>query len=129
MHTGGQYPQRVQIILKDVWVTAVFKHVLSSKTSAWCLNRRDYPGTTFYGSVKLKTLSEGDANDHTAFFKARGVELAIFFDGLIDSLSLPGPTADGKEGGPALMGWSLGNLFTLGTVASASSQPQVQNRI
>jgi ABC-type Co2+ transport system permease subunit len=88
-----------------------------------CLNRRDYPGSTAYTHAELKTLSEGDADE----LQARGVELAHVLVALIDTLSLPMPTADGKEGGLGLMGWSLGNLFTVGAIASVSAlQPQVQ---
>ena len=95
-----------------------------------CLNRRDYDGTTLYSPAELKVLSQGDESDHALFLETRGVEIASFLDGLIDALSLPGPTDDGKEGGLALMGWSMGNIFTLSTVASVSLlQPQVQTRL
>ena len=112
----------------------VFQHVLPLATPKGfrmvCLNRRDYDGTTLYSPAELKVLSQGDESDHALFLEARGVEIASFLDGLIDALSLPGPTDDGKEGGLALMGWSMGNIFTLSTVASVSLlQPQVQTRL
>jgi hypothetical protein len=91
-----------------------------------CLNRRDYPGSTAYSPSELKALSEVDADE----LLARGAELALFLDGLIDTLSLPGPTTDGNEGGLGLMGWSLGNVFTLSTMASVSSlQSQIRTRL
>ncbi|KAF8508156.1 hypothetical protein JB92DRAFT_3145111 [Gautieria morchelliformis] len=110
--------------------SAVFQHVLPLATSKGmrmvCLNRRDYPGSTPYSPCELKALSEGVEDE----LLARGEELALFLDGLIDTLSLPGPTADGNEGGLGLMGWSLGNVFTLSAMASMSSvQPQVQSRL
>ena len=93
-----------------------------------CVNRRDYPGTTLYTPAELNAIRDG--NEHGSFFVARGVELAAFLDGLIDALSLPGHTSDGKEGGLALMGWSMGNMFTLSTIASVSSlQPQTRTRL
>lgn len=114
----------------DLDIAAVFKQILPFATSKSvrmvCLNRRDYPGTTLYSSFELKALSEGDANE----LEARGVELALFLDALIDILSLPGPSVEGNEGGLAIMGWSMGNLFTLAMVASVSSlQSQVQTRL
>ena len=95
-----------------------------------CVNRRDYPGTTLYTPAELKALSEMDEEGHAAILEARGIELAAFLDALIDTLSLPGLTPDGKEGGLALMGWSMGNMFTLSTIASVSSlEPQIQTRL
>lgn len=43
--------------------------------------------------------------------------MALFVDGLIQSLSLP------KKGGVAIAGWSLGNLFTIAMRASIDDLP------
>jgi pimeloyl-ACP methyl ester carboxylesterase len=105
----------------------VFQQVLPLAASKGfrmvCLNRRDYPGSTAYTDAELKALSEGDAD----VLESRGVELAYVLVDLVDALSLPMPTVDGNEGGLGLMGWSMGNLFTLGAIASVSAlQPRVQ---
>ncbi|KAF8589583.1 hypothetical protein K439DRAFT_1521297 [Ramaria rubella] len=88
-----------------------------------CVNRRDYAETTLFSSSELKILSEGDETERAAFVEQRGVEFALFLNQLIDELSLPPPTTDGKDGGIALMGWSLGNVVALAIVASISSFP------
>jgi hypothetical protein len=88
-----------------------------------CINRRDYLGSTLYSPSELKLVTDGSADECEAFLTGRGVEIGLFLDGLIDALGLPEPTPDGKEGGFGLMGWSLGNLFTLCSISAVSSLP------
>ena len=95
-----------------------------------CINRRDYPGSTLYTTEELKAISDGSEKERAAFLTARGVEIALCLESLIDTLGLPERTADGTEGGLALMGWSIGNVFTVCTIASvASFPPHVQTRL
>lgn len=108
------------------WFKPVFSSASSKGVRVVSLNRRGYPGTTPYSPAELKTLSEGGVEG----LKACGVELALFLDGLIDNLSLPAPSIKENEGGLAIMGWSLGNVIPLSTVASVSAlKPQVQTQL
>lgn len=116
------------------WSLGVFQRILplasSKKLRLICLNRRDYAGTTLYSPGELEVLSSGSKTDRAAFLAARGLEIALVLDRLIDELSLPPPTADSKDGGLALMGWSSGNVEALAAIAGFPSfPPNVQRRL
>ena len=99
----------------------VFKRILPLASShslrVICLSRREYEGSTPYSADELKTIHHGSDAERANFLHNEGILIALFVDGLIQSLSLP------KKGGVAVAGWSLGNLFTLAMRASIDDLP------
>ncbi len=88
------------------------------------VNRRGYPGSTPYNVDELRTFAEGPDNARYSQLIDDGTNCALLLDGLIQSLSLP------QEGGVAVVGWSLGNKFTLAMIASIETLPEdVQVRL
>jgi hypothetical protein len=65
----------------------------------------------------LKTILNGSEAERADFLHNEGILIALFVDGLIQSLSLP------KKGGVSVAGWSLGNLFTIAMRASINDLP------
>ena len=82
-----------------------------------CLSRREYEGSTPYSADELKTIHHGSEADRADFIHNQGIFMALFVDGLIQSLSLP------EKGGVTVAGWSLGNIFTLAMRASIDDLP------
>ncbi len=68
------------------------------------LNRRDYAGSTKYTDEELAELREGK----TEFLQRLGSESAYFLAWFIKTNDIPKIGADGKSGGLATIGWSLG---------------------
>ncbi|KAI0922398.1 hypothetical protein AcV7_005942 [Taiwanofungus camphoratus] len=94
------------------------------------LNRRDYPQSTPYSSAELTVLSNGTDAEKTTFLQDRGIEIATFIDTFIQQENLPAVSSDGKSGGVAVLGWSLGNSFTIATIANVDTLPAaVQQRL
>ncbi|KAJ3871571.1 hypothetical protein F5051DRAFT_457042 [Lentinula edodes] len=88
------------------------------------VNRREYAGSTPYSEAELKVFAEGPDEERFKLLITEGANLALLLDGLIDSLSLP------KNGDIAIVGWSLGNIFTIPLLASINTlPPQVRDRL
>lgn len=87
------------------------------------VTRRDYPGSTPYSTAELAVLTNGTAVEKAKFMTARGVEIATFIDNFIRLYNLPGVSDDGRNGGIAVLGWSLGNAFSIATIASVPTLP------
>ncbi|KAI0666401.1 hypothetical protein C8Q78DRAFT_984281 [Trametes maxima] len=85
------------------------------------INRRDYPGSTPLTAEDSGVLASGTDEQKAAFLKARGVELATFVDRFAEQNNVPAISADGKSGGFALLGWSLGNAIALAAVANVDA--------
>lgn len=114
--------------------TAVFANVMSLAPVFGlrfvALNRRDYPQSTPYSSAELTVLSNGTDAEKTTFLQDRGIEIATFIDTFIQQENLPAVSSDGKSGGVAVLGWSLGNSFTIATIANVDTLPAaVQQRL
>ena len=86
------------------------------------LNRRDYVGSTPYSPAELSVLTAGD-DEHFAFLHARGLEIARFLVYVVKELKIPPVSADKKEGGLAVLGWSLGNVTTLAFLSYLKTYP------
>ena len=56
--------------------------------------------------------------------KARGLELARFLVWVIKDQKIPPASEDGKTGGLALLGWSLGNITTMAFLGNLKSYPE-----
>ena len=65
----------------------------------------------------MKTVHHGSDAERADFLQNQGILIALFVDGLIQSLSLP------KNGGVTVAGWSLGNVFTIAMRASIDDLP------
>ncbi|KJA13739.1 hypothetical protein HYPSUDRAFT_151241 [Hypholoma sublateritium FD-334 SS-4] len=72
-----------------------------------CVNRRSYPGSTPYTADEMDIIHNGSDEAHALFLHEQGVFLALFVDGIIRRHSLQ------REGGIALVAWSMGNFFAL----------------
>ncbi|KAJ7476999.1 hypothetical protein B0H11DRAFT_1307126 [Mycena galericulata] len=82
-----------------------------------CINRREYPGSTPHTADELGVYASGSDEERTSLMNEAGVNLALAVDGIIQECKLP------SAGSVALVGWSLGNAFTLGAMASILSLP------
>jgi hypothetical protein len=65
----------------------------------------------------LNVIHNGSEAEHANFLQNEGKLIALFVDGIIQSLSLP------KKGGVTVGGWSLGNMFTIAMRASIEDLP------
>ena len=65
----------------------------------------------------MKTIHNGSEAERADFLRNEGILIALFVDGLIQSLSLQ------KEGGVTVVGWSLGNIYTIAMRASINDLP------
>lgn len=94
------------------------------------INRRDYIGSTPYSNAELDVVNNGTVAQRDDFMKARGIELGIFMDKFMQQNNIPALSADGRAGGAAVIGWSVGNIFTLSTIANIHALPEdVQARL
>ncbi|TFK82036.1 hypothetical protein K466DRAFT_501047 [Polyporus arcularius HHB13444] len=102
----------------------------SSDIRLVAISRRGYPGSTPFGPDEIANLTTGDDHLKESFLRARGSEVATFIDKFIDEFHLPPVSADGRSGGIALMGWSLGCSVALSVVSHMDTYPQrVQTRL
>jgi hypothetical protein len=88
------------------------------------ITRRNYPGSTALSEADIGVLTAGSEEDKNAFLKARGVEIATFISKFIEKESLPAITDNGTGGGIALIGWSLGNSFSLASISHLDALPE-----
>ena len=94
------------------------------------INRRGYKGSTRFTDADKAVVTSGTNEEKADWLRARGSEIAHFVDGFIQREKLPPISPDGKRGGVALVGWSLGVLFTTAAIAHvAAFSPQVQERL
>ncbi|KAI1787182.1 hypothetical protein LXA43DRAFT_1030311 [Ganoderma leucocontextum] len=104
------------------YYSPVFQKVLaeasSHNTRFVAITRRDYNGSTPYTSAELSTLQNGPDTARSSFFQARGQELATFIETFISQNNIPAPSSDGKTGGVGVLGWSLGNTFSVSLLAN-----------
>lgn len=111
-----------------ILVTAVFSKVLALAPAAnlrfVAITRRDYDGSTPLTAEELEVLSSGSDTDKASFLQDRAAEFATFVSTFIQNNNIPPPTADGKNGGVALLGWSQGNAFSIATVANVQIYPK-----
>ncbi|KAF7357071.1 AB hydrolase-1 domain-containing protein [Mycena sanguinolenta] len=80
-----------------------------------CLNRREYEGSTPHTPEELRIYQAGNDEERTKLISEEGVNLALCVDAIILKCTLP------ASGHVALVGWSLGNTFTLAAMAYIAS--------
>ena len=66
---------------------------------------------------ELKTIHHVSEAERADLLHNEGILIALFVGELIQSLSLP------KKGGVTVVGWSLGNLYTIAMCASINDLP------
>ena len=114
-------------------ITAIFQKVLalapSSDVRFVAITRRDYNGSTPYTAAEIQVISSGADSQKAQFLQNRGQEIATFIATFMQRNSLPPLSPDGRSGGIALLGWSLGNSFTLATVANVLSYSPVEQNL
>ena len=108
-------------VLYITWLPNVFKQILPLASShslcVICVSRRKYEGSTPYSVDELKTIHHVSEAERADLLHNEGILIALFVDELIQSLSLP------KKGGVTVVGWSLGNLYTIAMRASINDLP------
>ncbi|KAH9855498.1 Alpha/Beta hydrolase protein [Lenzites betulinus] len=100
----------------------IYERVIANAGSAnirfVAINRRDYPGSTPLTPNDTSKLLTGSDQDKADFIHERGVEIASFVEKFVERHNLPPVSEDGKRGGFALLGWSLGNAMAIAAVAN-----------
>ena len=81
------------------------------------MTRREYQGSSPYTDEEMRTILNGSDDERANFLHEQGVLMALFLDGIIQTLSLP------KAGGLAVVGWSMGNIFVLALRACIGDLP------
>ncbi|KAF7331012.1 AB hydrolase-1 domain-containing protein [Mycena venus] len=82
-----------------------------------CINRREYPGSTPHTAEELKVYTSGSQGKRATLLNEAGVNLALCVNEIIQQCALS------SAGGVALVGWSLGNTFTMAAMASILGLP------
>ena len=69
-------------------------------------------------------MNHGSEEEQANFLHEQGVLVALFVDGIIQTLSLP------KAGGVTIAGWSMGNIFTIALRTCIGDLPvDIQERL
>lgn len=122
------------IVHGSVYTAPVFQKVMALAANYGLrivgINRRDYPGSTPFSPSELSVLSGGSDDERVGFVRARGLEIATFVDRFIENQGVPPISEDGKSGGIALLGWSLGNAIVISTISCCDTWPtELQSRL
>ena len=94
-------------------------------------NLRDYPGSTPYTQAELALLLSKDPSNQRIAVCALGQELATFLRNIVTVENLPPVrTVSGrKENGLALLGWSLGSVWTLSMLGNEESMDDETKKV
>lgn len=118
------------IIFTNVSFQKVLKLAPTSGLRIVAINRRDYPHSSPFSPAELETMAKGSDADKATFLSSGGLEIMAFIDEFIQRYDLPPISDDGKTGGVALAGWSLGNIVNCAAISSAERlSPDVKSRI
>ncbi|KAJ3553766.1 hypothetical protein NM688_g3443 [Phlebia brevispora] len=85
------------------------------------VNMRDYPGSSPFTPTELNKLASADHEVQDDLIHAQAHEVAIFLERFIQVEQIP-PIDDRsgiRQGGLALVGWSMGNVFSISILAHA----------
>lgn len=91
------------------------------------ITRRDYSGSSLMSDVDVKTTIEGPTEKRLEALKKRGLETLVFIDEFIKMNKIPSISLNG--GGFSLLGWSLGNVQGMTTLAFANDFPELVGRL
>jgi pimeloyl-ACP methyl ester carboxylesterase len=87
------------------------------------ISRHGYPGSPPLGTQPNYIKTQGNADDKIQVLGNRAKEIAVFMGKFIQEQGIPQPSADGRTGGIALCGWSLGNVQGLAFLALGRNVP------
>ncbi|KAJ7058714.1 hypothetical protein C8F01DRAFT_1255130 [Mycena amicta] len=93
-------------------------HTHNLRVILW--NRREYRGSTPYSDTELLELAAGKQSP----LDKHAMELAWFFEHLIDVENIPQLSVDRKHGGIILVGWSFGVATVLTLLAAQEVLPK-----
>ncbi|KZV83482.1 alpha/beta-hydrolase [Exidia glandulosa HHB12029] len=90
-----------------------------------CINRQGFPGSSLYAEEDAHALQSPDAteDDRDTVLRRLGSHLARAVEQLTEELALP------QDGARAILGWSLGNVFSLALFNSLEAKAQVSHLI
>ncbi|KAL0581927.1 hypothetical protein V5O48_000157 [Marasmius crinis-equi] len=112
-----------------IFTNAIFQKILDVAVTKGirfvAINRRAFPGSTPYSREELDVVTNGASTetDKDAFIQDRGHEITYFIDSFIQEHELPPLSADGMNGGVAILGWSIGSSHAAAAVASTLTLP------
>lgn len=105
----------------------VFKRLESSARAAGVrlvsLSRRGYHSTSPYTPSEHHLIRGGCKDTRATLFNEQCHDLGLFISKFIYQHKLPPVSADGKHGGVAILGWSMGSVFACGILTALPSQP------
>jgi hypothetical protein len=90
------------------------------------VNRRDYPGSTPLSDAELTELGSSDLETRAKALAQQGLDIGLFLARIIREENIPPVVIgrDGKrQGGIALVAWSLAHTPLAGLLAHANSLP------
>lgn len=95
------------------------------------LNWRDYPNSTPYSSEEMDVIRNGDETAKSVFMREQGHQLAQFLLHLAQTEGIPKVSEVGGTvtGGMSVLGWSMGNMWTLSLLGNARSLPDSTREI
>ncbi|EPQ52536.1 hypothetical protein GLOTRDRAFT_47201 [Gloeophyllum trabeum ATCC 11539] len=84
------------------------------------LNRRDYAGSTKYSDSELEDLNAG----RIVFMVRAALEVANFLVWFAETHKIPPVSSDGKSGGLAVLGWSMGCAWAIALFGHPDKVPK-----
>ena len=87
------------------------------------LNRRDYPSSTPIFKAEIDELHPIPDGESYEWHRLRGLQYATFISNFVKENGIPPISQDGKEGGVALVGWSLGSTYAIAPLAYVDTYP------
>jgi hypothetical protein len=88
------------------------------------LNRREYSGSSKYTDAEIDDLVSG----RKSFFEQLALEVTHFLLWFIQTYNIPRISHNGKSGGLAIMGWSMGSITTLTVLGQPEVIPKASYR-
>jgi hypothetical protein len=88
------------------------------------LNRREYSGSTKYTDAEIDDLFSG----RKSFFEQLALEMTHFLLWFIQTYNIPCISNNGKSGGLAIMGWSMGSITSLTVLGQPEVIPETSYR-
>ena len=90
------------------------------------VNRRDYPGSTAFSEAELAALGSTDVETRARALAQQGVDIGLFLAWLVREENIPPVSVDrdgNKQGGIALVAWSLAHTPLAGFLAHVDALP------
>ncbi|KIM92126.1 hypothetical protein PILCRDRAFT_57414 [Piloderma croceum F 1598] len=88
------------------------------------LNRREYSGSSKYTDAEIDDLVSG----RKSFFEQLALEVTHFLLWFVQTYNIPRISNNGKSGGLAIMGWSIGSITSLAVLGQPEVIPEASYR-